>query len=217
MVSIHGIQGEEVGMAGWRIEGEYMESCNCSFLCPCIVSNLAEAPTEGDCKAAVAMKIAKGEKDGVSLDGLAFIVLMHAPGPMGAGGIKVGLIVDAAADDAQAQAIGDIASGAAGGPMAGLAPLVAGMLGVEKRPISFDVNGLERTVRAGDLIDQSISGVPSVPDPTEPVCIDNTLHPANARLALAKATRSHFHAFGVDWDDASGTRNGHFAPFSWAA
>ena len=34
-------------------------------------------------------------------------------------------------------------------------------------------------------------------------------------LALANATHSHFHAFGIDWDDASGTRNGHFAPFAW--
>jgi hypothetical protein len=37
-----------------------------------------------------------------------------------------------------------------------------------------------------------------------------------AKLALAKATNSSFHAFGIDWDDASGTRNGHFAPFAWA-
>lgn len=204
-------------MTTWSIEGQYMESCNCSFLCPCITSNLAAAPTEGDCKAAIAMKITKGQKDGVSLDGLAFVVLMHSPGAMGEGGIKIGLIVDSAADDAQTQAIVDIASGAAGGPLAALAPLVAGMLGLEKRPISFDLSGLERTVTAGDLVDQSIAGVPGVPDPTEPIYIDNTVHPVSPRLALAKATRSHFHAFGLDWDDASGTRNGHFAPFSWAA
>ena len=40
------------------------------------------------------MRIDEGEKDGVQLGGLAFIVLMHAPGPMGDGNIKVGLIVD---------------------------------------------------------------------------------------------------------------------------
>ena len=38
-------------MAGWHIEGQYMETCNCSFVCPCIGSNLAATPTEGDCKA----------------------------------------------------------------------------------------------------------------------------------------------------------------------
>ena len=69
-------------MAGWRIEGQYMETCNCNFLCPCITSNLMARPTEGDCKAAVAMRIDKGEKDGVKLDGLSFIVLMHSPKAM---------------------------------------------------------------------------------------------------------------------------------------
>ena len=51
----------------------------------------------------------------------------------------------------------------------------------------------------------------------EPIYLDNTCHPVNQRLGLAKADKSHIHAFGIDWDDASGTRNGHFAPFSWAA
>ena len=46
--------------------------------------------------------------------------------------------------------------------------------------------------------------------------MDNTAHPVNSRLSLAKATRSRFHAFGIDWDDTTGTRNGHFAPFAWS-
>ena len=50
----------------------------------------------------------------------------------------------------------------------------------------------------------------------EPIYLDNTGHPVSAKLALAKAARSKFHAFGIDWDDSSGTRNGHFAPFAWA-
>jgi hypothetical protein len=202
-------------MAGWHIRGEYMETCNCSFICPCIGSNLAARPTEGDCKAAIAMRIDEGEKDGVQLGGLAFVVLMRAPGPMADGNFKVGLIVDAKADDAQAAAIGDIASGAGGGPMAGLAPLIGEFVGIEKRPISFEIDGLTRTVRAGELIDQSVAGVPSVPNPGEAIYIDNTLHPVSSRLALGNATSSRFHAFGIDWEDASGTRNGHFAPFDW--
>ena len=31
----------------WAINGEYFETCNCDFLCPCITSNLAATPTEG--------------------------------------------------------------------------------------------------------------------------------------------------------------------------
>lgn len=204
-------------MANWRIEGQYMETCNCAYICPCIGSNLTARPTEGDCKAALAMKIDRGEKDGVKLDGLALIVVMHAPGAMADGNITIGLIVDDRATDQQAEALGAIASGSAGGPMAALAPLVGRMAGVEKRPIRFEIDGLTRTVKAGELVDQACEGVAGGVRSDEPMFIGNTAHPVNERLALAKATRSQFHAFGIDWDDATGTRNGHFAPFAWAA
>jgi hypothetical protein len=203
-------------MANWRIEGQYFETCNCDFVCPCIGSNLTAQPTEGDCKAAIAMKIDKGEKDGVKLDGLSFIVLMHSPKAMAEGNITVGLIIDERATDEQVDTIGAIASGAVGGPMAALAPLVGRMAGVEKRAIRFEQNGMNYSVTAGELLDQAVEGVPGPARPGEPIYLDNTCHPVNAKLALAKATRSKFHAFGIDWDDSSGTRNGHFAPFSWA-
>jgi hypothetical protein len=203
-------------MAGWKIEGQYMENCNCTFLCPCISSNLTARPTDGDCKVAIAMRVDKGEKDGIRLDGLAFIVLMHSPGTMADGNITVGLIVDERATDKQAEAIGAIATGAAGGPMAALAPLVGKVAGVEKRAIRFEAQGMRRAVKAGDLVDQACEGVASAGNASEPIYLDNTCHPVNAKLALAKATRSHYHAFGIDWDDSSGTRNGHFAPFAWS-
>ena len=75
-------------MTNWQIEGQYMETCNCTFLCPCITTNLAATPTEGDCKAAISMRVDKGEKGGVSLDGISFIVLLHSPGAMGAGACR---------------------------------------------------------------------------------------------------------------------------------
>jgi len=203
-------------MSNWRIDGQYMETCNCDFICPCIGSNLAARPTEGDCKAAISMRIEEGEKDGVKLDGVAFIVLMRSPGAMADGDIKVGLIVDDQADDEQVEAVSAIASGAAGGPMAALAPLVSEMAGLERRPVTFERDGMSYRVTAGELIDQSLEGVPSVSSEGEPIYLENTAHPVSPKLALANATSSSFHAFGIDWEDASGTRNGHFAPFSWA-
>ena len=200
----------------WRIEGQYMETCNCTYLCPCGPSSLTAKPTEGDCKAALALRIDKGEKDGVKLDGLSFIVIMQAPKAMAEGNITVGLIVDARASDAQAEAIGAIATGAAGGPMAALGPLVGRVAGLERRPISFEMNGMKFAVKAGDMIDQACEGVAGGPRPNEPLYLDNTVHPVNTRLGLAKATRSIFNAFGITWKDTSGTRNGHFAPFAWS-
>jgi hypothetical protein len=204
-------------MAKWRIEGQYMETCNCTMLCPCITSNLAARPSEGDCKFAIALRVDKGEKDGVKLDGLAFIVLAHSPGPMAEGDMTVGLIVDERASETQTKAIADIATGIAGGPMAALGPLVGRVAGVEKRPIRFTQDGMKFRVTAGELIDQAIEGIPGPARPGEPIYLDNTCHPVSSRLALAKATKSHFDAFGIRWDDTSGTRNGHFAPFAWSA
>lgn len=204
-------------MTTWNISGEYMETCNCTFLCPCITSNLSGRPTEGDCKAAIALRIDKGAKDGVTLDGLSFIVMMHSPGAMDAGNITVGLIVDERASDEQVEAISAIATGAAGGPMAALGPLVGNIAGVERRPIAFELDGLTRSVRAGDLVDQACEGVPSGSAPGEALAVDNTVHPVNSRLSLAKATRSRYNVFGIRWDDSSGTRNAHFTPFAWAA
>lgn len=203
-------------MSSWQISGQYMETCNCTMLCPCITSNLAARPTEGDCKAAVAMRIDKGSKDGVQLDGLSFIVMLHSPAAMGSGNITVGLIIDEAASEQQAEAISAIATGSAGGPMAALGALVGKVAGVERRPIRFEADGLNRVVRAGELVDQACEGFPSAADPNVAIGVDNTAHPVNSRLSLAKATRSVFHAFGMDWSDNTGTRNGHFAPFAWA-
>lgn len=204
-------------MSTWLISGQYMETCNCAFLCPCITSNLTARPSEGECKAAMAVRIDKGNKDGVSLDGLSFVVLMHSPGAMLDGNITVGLIVDDKASDEQAEAITAIATGAVGGPMAALSRLVGRMAGVERRPVRLEQNGLKYSASAGELVDQACEGIGSMGDASQTLMLDNTGHPANTRLSLAKATRSRFHAFGIDWDDASGTRNGHFAPLSWSS
>ena len=134
---------------------------------------------------------------------------------MGKGEWSVGVITAEGATAEQQQALTAIASGQAGGPMAALSPLLGKFLGVESKPIHFQKNGLNRSVSIPGILDQACEGIPSPISQGEPLYIDNTLHPANARLALAHATRSHLHAFGLDWDDTSGKNNGHFAPFNW--
>lgn len=200
----------------WRIKGEYMETCNCTYLCPCIYTHMTARPSEGDCKVAIAMRIDEGQKDGVDLAGTAFVVMMMSPGPMADGNMTVGLIVDDKASDAQVAAIGEIASGAAGGPMAGFAPLVGHMAGLERRPIRFESDGRTARVSAGELVDQAVEAVMGGADPARPIHLDNTAHPVNHRLALARASHARLDGFGIRWEDDSGSRNGHFAPFNWA-
>jgi hypothetical protein len=131
------------------------------------------------------------------------------------GNWTVGVVVDDQASQEQTDAILAIASGEAGGPMAAFAPLTGNFAGVERRPIRFETDGMRWLVTAGDLVDQACEGVPSPQVAGELVVLDNTCHPVNPRLALAKAPHQRFDAFGITWDDSSGTRNGHFAAFRW--
>jgi hypothetical protein len=50
---------------------------------------------------------------------------------------------------------------------------------------------------------------------SEAMFLDNVPHPVSSRLVLAHATPSHVHAFGIYWDNTSGTNNGHFTSFDW--
>jgi hypothetical protein len=206
-------------MAGesWQISGDYFETCSCDYLCPCIITNLAGEPTKGECIFAMVYHIDHGAYGSLTLDGLNFAIIGHTPEAMGKGNLAVGVVVDATASVEQQQALAAIASGQAGGPMANLGPLVGEFRGVEARPIHFQQDGLRWSVSIPNVLDQAMEGTPSAGNPAEPLYIDNTLHPAKARLALGRAVRSHLKAFGLAWDDTSGRNNGHFAPFTWRA
>jgi len=199
----------------WQIEGDYFETCNCDFLCPCITSNLQAKPTHGPCKVALVFHVAKGKFGATALDDLAFVVAAETPGAMIDGNWTVGLIVDERASEEQRDALTAIATGSAGGPMAVLSSLIGNFAGVISKPIQIERDGINRKVSIPGILQQGANGLPSMADPAEPIVIDNTGHPANSQLALAEATHSHLHAFGIDWDDDSGRNNGHFANFSW--
>jgi len=199
----------------WSIRGEYFETCSCDFLCPCIPSSLTGRMPKGHCNFAMVFQIGQGRYGNLGLEGLNFAVVGNMPNETaGAGNWSVGLILDERANAEQQKAMTTIASGQGGGPMAALAPLIGTFLGTESRPIRCQSSGMTRSVSIPGVLDEALEGVPGAKQ-GEPLYVDNTIHPVNSRLALAKATRSHLHAFGIDWDDTSGENNGHFAPFNW--
>ncbi len=200
----------------WQVSGQYYETCNCDFVCPCVPGQMAVTPTKGSCMFAMAFQIDRGSYGPISLDGLGFIVLGFTPEAMGKGNWSVGVIADDKARTEQRDAIVAIASGAAGGPMAALSGLVGKLLGVESAPIRFDRSGVKWSVKAGGFVDMAAEGAMGInPNEAEPLHLDNTGHPAANRFALAHASKSHVHALGLAWDDTSGRNNGQYAPFSW--
>ena len=198
----------------WQLTGQYFETCSCDYLCPCILTNLAATPSKGSCTFAMVFHVDRGRHGGTTLDGLNFAVIGYTPEAMGNGNWSVGVIVDDRASEEQQQALAAIASGQAGGPMARLSALVGTFLGMETRPIHLQGSGMNWSASIPGVLEQAAVGVPGG-DAADPIYLDNTLHPASSRLALATAQRSHLHDFGLDWDDASGRNNGHFGPFNW--
>jgi hypothetical protein len=200
----------------WNISGRYAETCSCDFVCPCILGQMAVRPSKGSCTFAMAMQVERGSFGDVPLNGLMFIVLGMTPEEMGKGNWSVGLVIDEQATAAQRDAIIAIASGAAGGPMAPLSGLIGKFLGAEQAPIRIEQDGKKFTVTAGKLVDMAGEGAMGIdPNATEPLYLENTGHPVSSRLAVAHASKSHVHALGLTWDDASGKNNGHYAPFNW--
>jgi hypothetical protein len=198
----------------WQIRGEYMETCSCDYICPCPPSNLTARPTQGWCIAAFAEHIEQGRYNDVSLDGLNFVIVVRTPEEMGKGNWTVGLIIDDRATPEQQQALVKIASGQEGGPIAPLGGLISNFAGVETQPIRYEKNGLQRSVSVPGMLNQAAEAMIGA-NGSDPVYVENVAHPVTQRLALAYASRSHLHAFGIDWDNTSGKNNGHFAPFEW--
>jgi hypothetical protein len=200
----------------WNLNGRYYETCNCDFVCPCVPTQMAAQPSKGDCTFAMGFEVERGRYGDVSLDGLGFIVIGHTPEAMNKGNWSVGLVVDDRANASQRDALASIVSGQAGGPMAALSGLVTKFLGVEPARIRFDDDGRRWSIEAPGLVDMAAEAAMGLdPNASEPIQLDNTGHPAANRFSLARVARSHVHAFGLDWDDASGGNNGQFAPFAW--
>jgi hypothetical protein len=202
----------------WELSGEYMESCNCDYLCPCIFTNPQGQATHDDCTALMVYRIDRGRHGDVSLDGLKFALVIRSKRVMADGDWVFGCIVDEAASEAQRRALADIVSGKAGGPPQMIRDnLVSDFRGVEFKPIAFTAEGLRRATEIPGVLAFEIEGVASRNRSGEPFYIDNTAHPANRRLALARARKTEVHGFGLSLSLQGKGNNGHYAPFAWAA
>ena len=99
--------------------------------------------------------------------------------------------------------------------MAGIAPLVGEMLGVERAAIDVRDDGVLHSVRVGDAIDFEVKDiVPFGVETGEPVRFSGMFHPAGSDLTMAEATRSRINAFGIEYEGKTGLSA---SEFSWAA
>ena len=199
----------------WRLEGTYIENCNCDVVCPCAASAFAAPPTRERCNAVLAWRIDSGEVDSTDVSDLSVVLVLDTPRQMSEGNWRVGMFMDERATDEQAQKLGGIFSGQMGGPLANLVPLISENLGMEVASIEHIDDGLRHRVKVGNAVEAEIEDLVSPFDPEGPLPkLSETRHPANSDLNPARTLSARVQALGIEFSGES--KSGFSTPFSWS-
>ena len=193
----------------WKLKGSYVETCSCELMCPCNLS-FDHGATYDFCRVTLVFNIREGEVEGTDIGGLKVAAIADTPKIMTEGNWRLGVFVDEQADK-----LVKVFTGQLGGPMAGIAPLVGEMLGVERARIEVQDDGVRHSVRVGDAIDFEIEDVvPFGVETGEPVRFSGMFHPVASDLTMAEAKRSRIDAFGIAYEGKTGISHSNFA---WVA
>src|SRR5262245_36499209 len=106
-------------------------------MCPCNLS-FDHGATYDYCRATLAFAVKEGEIEGTDVAGLNVVAIIDTPKVMTDGNWRLGMFIDENASDEQAEKLTQVFTGALGGPMAGLTPLVGEVVGVERAPIEIN-------------------------------------------------------------------------------
>jgi hypothetical protein len=167
------------------------------------------------CRVTLAFHISEGTVDGTDIAGRNDMLIADTPKVMTEGNWRVGVFIDQDASDDQFDKLVQVFGGQLGGPMAGLAPLIGEMLGVQRAAIDIQDDGLLHSVRVDDVIDFEIEDiVPFGVESGEPVRFSGMFHPVGSDLTMAEAKRTRINAFGIEYEGKTGLSK---SDFSWAA
>jgi hypothetical protein len=133
----------------YSMRGRFLEACDCFVPCPCWFD---EDPDEAECSGVVVWQIEQGAIGGVDVSGLAAASVSrhggHRAKPVR---MRITLLIDKRADDAQHEALEQAFSGRLGGPLEELAELSA-PAAVAPARISFASDGAETQVSVGQAL-----------------------------------------------------------------
>jgi hypothetical protein len=132
---------------------------------------------------------------------------------MASGNQKMALYIDERATQAQFDALVEIFTGKAGGPLERLQVLVTDFLGVKRVPITYTIDGALHSVFIPDIVDVVVEPAGGSNPPREMV-ITNTRHACGPDLPVARGVRGTFRDYGFAWDNAG--KNGHYKLIEWA-
>jgi hypothetical protein len=169
----------------WQIDGHYIIACSCDPVCPC---NFGNRPTQGFCEGCSLLLIERGEYEDeqigrVALGGFKCGFASTWPGPIYDGGGVATLYIDADQGSPEWNALTQIITGNAGGPLfpildstyrRRLGPYrVLITINVAGQPFSADVAGKQVQMIFGRFVDTvSSSERYQVRGPTEQYVLD---------------------------------------------
>ncbi|MDJ0859518.1 MAG: DUF1326 domain-containing protein [Dinoroseobacter sp.] len=197
----------------WEIKGELFLNCTCEVWCPCVISLGKHPPTEGYCKAWMAIRIDEGNFEGEDLSGLNVALLVDIPGKMAEGGWRVAAYVDERATQKAYNGLLKILSGGAGGSTGLLTMLVSDIIGAERAPVEIGTHGSRRTIKVGRKIEGEIEMLGGL-DPENPVMITNSSYWMGSTIIPAVGLRSKLRDYGRVWD-LSG-KSADICPIHWS-
>ena len=181
----------------YELEGRLLEVCSCGVMCPCWVG---ADPDGGTCDAAVGWHIDRGTIQGVDVSGLTFALSAHIPGNILQGSWKVLAYVDDQATQAQQDALLSVFTGRLGGPIADLAALIGEVVGMERVPITFTVEGGKGTLAIGETVHAEMAPFtgPTGEATTLHESVFSTIPGSPAYISRAEHFRSKVPAIGHD-------------------
>lgn len=198
----------------WKIEGQYFENCSCDVVCPCTVS-LDLGADQDRCRAFLVFQVESGEVDGVDVGGVTVATVLDTPKVMSEGNWRLGVLIDDAASDEQAEKVGAVFGGELGGPMEALGPLVGEQLGLERVPIEVAHENGRHSIKIGGDGELEVEEiVPFGKENGEPARLVGIFHPAGEDFKIARATKAQVSAFGVDIDFDG--KSAFASPFAWS-
>ena len=182
----------------WAIKGELFLNCNCTVFCPCVVSLGKHPPTEGSCKAWMAIAIDEGHYEGESLAGLNVGLMVEIPGRMAEGDWKVAAYVDDRASGKAYNGLLQILSGAAGGTTGLFTVLVSEIIHAEREKVEIMREGRRRGLYIGRKIQGEIEMLEGS-DPDHPVMIKNSRYWMGPDIIAARGLKSKVRDFWRVW------------------
>ena len=197
----------------WAIKGELFLNCSCTVFCPCVISLGDHPPTEGSCKAWMAVAIDDGHFEGESLSGLNVGLLVDIPGKMSEGNWKVAAYVDDRASGKAYDGILKIFSGAAGGTTGLFTMLVSEIIGAEREKVEIVREGTKRGLYIGRKIQGEIEMVTGA-DPETPLMVKNTKYWMGPDVIVAKGLKSKLRDYGRVWDFSG--KSGEICAIDWS-